>query len=111
MLRLSRLCAVVLFVGVAFPLLNGFADEPVAGYRHGVVVSVSGPGSEVGVEILKKGGSAVDAAVATALALAVTYPAAGNIGGGGFMVVYPPTARTPGAAGQRGSGDGPVVIE
>jgi gamma-glutamyltranspeptidase/glutathione hydrolase len=63
-------------------------DKPVEA-RHGMVVSVSAPGTEVGVEILKKGGNAVDAAVATAFALAVTYPAAGNIGGGGFMMVHP----------------------
>ncbi len=58
-------------------------------YRNGVVVAVSPPGADVGLAILKQGGNAVDAAVATALALAVTYPAAGNLGGGGFMVVHP----------------------
>jgi gamma-glutamyltranspeptidase/glutathione hydrolase len=61
--------------------------------RSGMVVSVSAPGTEVGLAILKKGGNAVDAAVATAFALAVTYPAAGNIGGGGFMLVHPPAGK------------------
>jgi gamma-glutamyltranspeptidase/glutathione hydrolase len=59
-------------------------------HRNGVVVAVSEPGAEAGLTILKQGGNAVDAAVATAFAMAVTHPSAGNIGGGGFMVVHPP---------------------
>jgi len=58
--------------------------------KSGMVVCVSPEAADVGVAILKQGGNAVDAAVAVALAEAVAYPAAGNIGGGGFMLVYPP---------------------
>ncbi|WP_281540581.1 gamma-glutamyltransferase [Maribacter aestuarii] len=54
--------------------------------RNGMVVSSSKIASEVGTDILKKGGNAIDASVATAFALAVTHPTAGNIGGGGFLV-------------------------
>lgn len=56
--------------------------------KHGMVVSSHYLASQVGVEVMKKGGNAVDAAIATGFALAVTHPSAGNIGGGGFMVVH-----------------------
>jgi gamma-glutamyltranspeptidase/glutathione hydrolase len=82
-MTLSRRTLPWLLLLIASPLV---AQE----YRNGVVVAVSAPGAEAGLEILKEGGNAVDAAVATALALAVTHPAAGNIGGGGFMMVRPP---------------------
>ena len=57
--------------------------------RRGMVVAQEPHAARVGLDVLREGGSAVDAAVATAFALAVTHPSAGNIGGGGFMLVRP----------------------
>jgi gamma-glutamyltranspeptidase/glutathione hydrolase len=71
------------------------AETGVERSRNGMVVAVSPPGAEVGRDILRAGGNAVDAAVATAFAMAVTYPAAGNIGGGGFMLIHPGKGREP----------------
>src|SRR5271154_5797361 len=62
-----------------------FARQPVLG-QHAMVVAQDPLATDVGIAVLKAGGNAVDAAVAVALALAVTYPYAGNIGGGGFLL-------------------------
>ena len=71
-----------------FPLAAGFARELPVVARHGMVVSQEARASLIGIDILKRGGNAVDAAVAVGFALAVTLPRAGNLGGGGFMLVH-----------------------
>jgi gamma-glutamyltranspeptidase/glutathione hydrolase len=86
-----RAISSLLAVLVLIPPTLRAADPPKSVVsRQGMVVCASAPAADVGVATLKSGGNAVDAAVATAFAMAVTYPVAGNIGGGGFMLIHPP---------------------
>jgi gamma-glutamyltranspeptidase/glutathione hydrolase len=82
-----RLVASLLCLALAAPLAS-FAQRTPVEAKHGIVVSSNHYASDAGLEILRKGGNAVDAAVATGLALSVTFPVAGNIGGGGFMLIH-----------------------
>ncbi|MFZ0602806.1 MAG: gamma-glutamyltransferase [Roseiarcus sp.] len=70
------------------PLISPLATARPVIARHGMVVTQEAAASRIGLDILKRGGNAVDAAVAVGFALAVTLPRAGNIGGGGFMLIH-----------------------
>jgi gamma-glutamyltranspeptidase/glutathione hydrolase len=91
--------AIALFVACGMPAgaqeqRRGFYTPPAAdashavAAEHGMVVAQEKVAARIGADVLKRGGNAVDAAVATGFAMAVTYPRAGNIGGGGFMVIH-----------------------
>jgi len=94
-----RLCATLLLVvAVGAPAAaqeqRSVYTPPAAGAihavtaEHGMVVAQEKMAANIGADVLRRGGNAVDAAVATGFAMAVTYPRAGNIGGGGFMVIH-----------------------
>ncbi|HUR80181.1 MAG TPA: gamma-glutamyltransferase [Thermoanaerobaculia bacterium] len=82
---MKRLAFWTLSVLLALPLHAAW-QEP-ARAQHAMVASTSEIASRVGADVMKRGGNAVDAAVAVGLALAVTWPSAGNLGGGGFMLI------------------------
>jgi gamma-glutamyltranspeptidase/glutathione hydrolase len=93
------IAAIVLVVACCVPAAaqeqrRGFYTPPAADAihavvaEHGMVVAQEKTAAQIGADVLRRGGNAVDAAVATGFAMAVTYPRAGNIGGGGFMVIH-----------------------
>lgn len=91
-LAVGGLCLLFAFASLADPLTQPIPSQGArflpALASHGMVAAQEGTAARVGVDILRRGGNAVDAAVAVGLALAVTLPQAGNLGGGGFMLVY-----------------------
>jgi gamma-glutamyltranspeptidase/glutathione hydrolase len=93
-LRPFRLAFLLLILAPAIavadpqPLISDFATARPVVARRGMVVTQEAAASQVGLEVLRLGGNAVDAAVAVGFALAVTLPPAGNLGGGGFMLIH-----------------------
>src|SRR5690242_10511131 len=82
---MKRTAVLLLSLAAALPLFGAW-NQPVRA-RNVMVASTSEIASRVGADVMKRGGNAVDAAVAVGLALAVTWPSAGNLGGGGFMLI------------------------
>ena len=90
---MTRRAFALLFAALLVSSLSLQAGSTPVRARTGMVVSQNDIASEVGFQVIKSGGNAIDAAVATAFALAVTHPTAGNIGGGGFIVFRPASGQ------------------
>src|ERR687890_343611 len=88
---MRKYIALAFTICLATPL--GSVQDLGVSSKDGLVVCTSAPACDAGASVMATGGNAVDAAVATAFALAVTHPSAGNIGGGGFMIVRLPGGR------------------
>ena len=96
-MKLQVRCFVFVFTLFLAPLCLASGMQPERA-DNGMVASVHELASQAGVDMMKEGGNAIDAAVATGFALAVVHPAAGNLGGGGFMLVRMSSGESQGIA-------------